>query len=127
MLATIAAGRRRLGLSVDGPLRRLSSFGAWVHRHVIVAGVVASLIASAIWAGGPAVWRRLSRPAEIPNPLAEKDGLRWDAVFYPNKELKEPVVLEGKMKGARNGLRVDWSVGSPDRVPSDFFSTKIGN
>lgn len=59
----------------------------------------------------------------IDNPLAEQNGIIWNAVFYSNKELETPIVLEGQIKGARNGLRVDWKNRSPSKdVPVDYFS-----
>ena len=64
-----------------------------------------------------------TNPGFIKNPLAETDGIIWKASFYNNKELKAPVVFEGNIKGARNGLRVNWGIGSPNRkVNNDFFS-----
>jgi len=64
-----------------------------------------------------------TNPGYIKNPLAEENGIVWQASFYNNKELKEPVVFEGNIKGARNGLRVNWDVGSPNKkVNADFFS-----
>ncbi len=59
----------------------------------------------------------------LPNEFAEEGGIIWQATFYGNKELKEPVVLQGRIRGARNGLRVDWGVDSPRFwTPADFFS-----
>ena len=62
----------------------------------------------------------------LPNPLAEQNGIVWDATFYGNKELQEPITLQGKIKGARNGLRVNWENDSPGGdTPVDFFSAKF--
>jgi hypothetical protein len=64
-----------------------------------------------------------TNPRFIKNPLAETDGIIWRASFYNNKELKDPVTFEGDIKGARNGLRVNWGAGSPNKkVNNDFFS-----
>jgi hypothetical protein len=57
------------------------------------------------------------------NSLAEADGIIWQATFYGNKELKEPITCSGNVKGARNGLRVDWGNETPGaQTPRDFFS-----
>src|SRR3972149_3413611 len=59
----------------------------------------------------------------MPNDLAEPEGIIWGATLYRNKELKEPIAYQGQIRGAQNGLRVDWEVGAPlFWLPNDFFS-----
>lgn len=69
----------------------------------------------------------IETPDQINNPLAESDGIIWKAVFYGNKELKNPSVLEKEIQGAQNGLRVDWGINSPDpdMQQKDYFSAKF--
>lgn len=62
----------------------------------------------------------------IDNPFAESDGIIWDSVFYGNIERKLSPVFEGQIQGARNGLRVDWGINSPNKnIGVDFFSAKF--
>jgi hypothetical protein len=71
----------------------------------------------------PQLLESIMDPGSIDNALSEPDGIMWDAVFYPNKELQGPESLHGSIRGARNGLHVDWGNGSPGHgVPIDFFS-----
>jgi len=62
-------------------------------------------------------------PGYLKNQYAEDDGVVWQASFYNNIELKDPIASAGSIKGTRNGLKVDWGLKSPTRkVNSDYFS-----
>lgn len=97
--------------------------------YLLIGLVVAVLSCVAAWLAIPQIQESLTSllfstttKEFIDNPHAEDDGIIWQTTFYGNKELKEPVVLQGKIRGARNGLRVDWGLQSPEQVPADFFS-----
>ena len=108
--------------------------GCWLFAIPIFVSLVGISIALLAWLfpfspTGPSPLEPASRRGIDPstnllvNPLAESDGLVWDVTFYGAIELEGPILLQGQMKGARNGLRVDWGVNSPDvSVPPDYFS-----
>jgi len=92
-----------------------------------IAGIVACCIAVIFFTTGyqtiPELINDWGNPGLMENPFAEPDGIIWQASFYNNKELKEPVAFDSRIRGARNGLRVDWDVGSPNkRVNDNFYS-----
>ncbi len=65
----------------------------------------------------------LEEEGTIENPLAENEGIVWQANFFGNKELKDPILFQGQIRGVRNGLDIDWGYGSPNGiVPTDYFS-----
>jgi hypothetical protein len=103
--------------------------GKWLAEHpfVILLGIVGSCITVFVFVTGlpsfPAIFDNWKNPGFIKNPLAENDGIVWQASFYNSKELENPLVFEGKIRGAGNGLRVDWGNGSPNKKVNDnFFS-----
>jgi len=62
-------------------------------------------------------------PGMLDNPLADSDGIIWQATFYGNKELIPPIILQGEIRGTKRGLQVDWGVNSPSKeIPEDSFS-----
>jgi hypothetical protein len=63
----------------------------------------------------------------LPNPYAEVDGIIWNTAFYGNKELKEPITLQTKIRGARNGLRINWSIKPPDFGCHQIFLSNVYN
>ena len=107
-----------------------SGIGKWLAEHpfVVLLGIIGSCIAVfgfiTGWQSIPDLIDNWENPGFIKNPLAEENGLVWQASFYNNKQLENPLAFEGKIRGARNGLRVNWDVGSPNRkVDEDFFSS----
>lgn len=106
---------------------RKGVFKRFVSKLIGIISLIASLIAVFSFVSNfqsvEDIFDNLSILGFIKNPLAEKDGVIWEVSLYNNIELKPPVIFEGRIQGAKNGLRTDWGLKSPNRkINVDYFS-----
>lgn len=90
---------------------------------------LANVVTVVLFVGGilVVVLPQFSAPTvEIQGSESEAGGIDWQADFYRNVELKEPVAYAGKVTGTRNGLKIDWKTGQPNnQIPADYFSARF--
>jgi hypothetical protein len=78
--------------------------GAWI--PILLCG---TLVAAGVAFNGPILgYFGISLSKELPNRLAEDAGTEWSVRIFRNKELQGSPVFEGSIRGAENGLHVEW-------------------